>query len=95
MKLEKTLKDIKEMKIQGAISIALAAVEALEDLIKNSKGVLLTNLNRRSNFIPQHTSFIRHCGTFWEHMCSKKGRTSPLNGYGLTFHTLNTSRMNR
>ena len=37
MKLEKTIKGIKEMRVQGAISIALAAVEALEDLIKNSK----------------------------------------------------------
>ncbi len=36
-KFEKVTKEIKEMKIQGAISIAIAAVEALEDLIKNSK----------------------------------------------------------
>ena len=36
-KIDKVANDIKKMKIQGAISIALAAVEALEDLIRNSE----------------------------------------------------------
>ena len=35
--VHETAEDIKEMKIQGAIVIALAAASALDDLVKNSK----------------------------------------------------------